>query len=206
MLHLYLSETRVRDVVFQYDNESLSEKTQKTDKVVTIKSGIKGGLPVWLNVIGFKGEGNVGADGSITISNSKLQKPTDFNIVSILKLYLDDDRCVFLNETADFLNVKVNKIIRVKSKFRPLINGSDGIERIINFKNSDLIEWQTILNGVTIKFGTTPSSFLTNTPIYQCLHRDDNSLNIDFFGTLDYLSKDKQELSLTPLFFGVEFD
>lgn len=209
MIHLYLNEKRIKDIAFQINKDSLNQITNKNAKIISMKSEIKGGLPTWLEFIGFKGDGMIGGEGKLQFSKEVKPTSIEYFIIEFIKDKLFENDFNFVTSKTNFSEINKDlPIFRVQSEFKPLVEGHNGLERINNFQEMDYVEWIGEFENYKIKFGTSKESYVGRTAIFQCLNSQSKKMKIDFFGTLSTFEKDfndrKQIINLLPLFFGVD--
>jgi hypothetical protein len=209
-IHLYSSEKRIKDILFQMDPQYLNEVGKKMDKQLSMKGEIKGGLPHWLQFLGFGGGGTLGAEGKIGIVEEIKPQSLEHAILGILKkvilpgqFYLMDKDTLFANYS-DFNK----KIIRAKGYFKMCVEGDSGLERLAKYDAMKYVEWTGAFTDFQLKFGTTPKNYIAPTAIFQCLCFPDTSAEIDFFGVVTRVTTGNGQtvIEALPLFFGIEID
>jgi hypothetical protein len=212
IIHFYLSEQRIKDLLFQINPNLLTETTNKIDKELALKGEIKGGVPKWIEFLGFGGEASFGTEGKIAFSKEIKPISTNFYILEVLKNVIITNEFNSIDDNTFFKDLNEKEVIRVKGKFRICVEGSTGMERINNFDRLPYIEWEGVFNDIKIKFGTSKDNYLARTAIYQCLSFPEVSADIDFFGVLTKIHSQVENqitlncLDVLPLFFGVEID
>lgn len=211
-INLYRSDPRIKDLLFQIDPDLLQEETSKTDKELVVKGEVKGGVPTWLGFFGFTGEATAGGEGKIVFSKEIKPLGTEYYLLAMLKKIILKNDFTHLDSATAFAHVASNRgVFRVKGLFRMLVPGQSGMERVMNFDNAKMVEWEGVFQDFKVRFATTPGSYVARTAVYQILSRPECSATVDFFGILTHTNHKTDAggeniFELLPLFFGVEYD
>lgn len=205
IIHIYTSEDRIKEIAFQIDPNSLNETTKSTEKKISVEAEVSGGLPNWMGLLGFKGEGKIGSNGEFNFTKEEVRNDVDYNIISLIKSHILNNKFIHITNNIDLANLNFNsKIVRVQGNFKPEIIGSNGIERIKAFEESIYVEWTGNFNGLEVRFGTSKENYQNRTLIYQYLMNKDIDNYFDLFAVTT--KKENNLLLLLPLFFGIELN
>jgi len=205
LIHIYTSDERLKEIAFYLDSSNLNEVKTTSEKSVALKGEIKGGLPNWLGIFGFSGEGSIGADGEMVFSKEEVPKEINFIILKLVRDFFLKKDFVYINSSTEVKNERFSSnFVRVKGCFKPILAGSNPLEKITSFEESTYVEWEGNFNGTKIKFGTTKNNYKNKTLIFQYINNESEKNYFDLFALL--LKKTDDEIELLPLFFGVEIE
>lgn len=205
IIHIYTAEERIKEIAYQIDDKSLNEVKTSTEKNLNLNAEVSGGLPNWMGLIGFKGQGKIGGSGEFNMTKEEVRTEIDFYIISIIKSHILKNKFLHINHQIDLNSLDFNtEIVRVQGNFNPEVLGSTGIERIKSFEEAIYIEWSGNFNGLEVRFGTSKDNYQNRTLIYQYLMNNDIDNYFDLFAVTT--KTEKGIIHLLPLFFGIELN
>ncbi len=207
-LNIYYNSKRLRDFVFQIDKNILTETTSEFGGGASIKGNVKGGLPKWLETIGFGGEASLEANGNVSSKKQKKFTDIDLKALDFIRREIEKNNYFTIEDKTSLMELKNAGIVRMIGDFTPIINGKNGVERVANFKTLDYIEWVDKKEKLEFRIGTSTDSFHYKTPLYQCLSMHSPKMRFDFFGMLTSIEElsNNKIINLMPLFIGVDFN
>ncbi len=204
-IYFYKSEKRIRDLAYQIAPSALAEKTKKNEKEGAVQGELSGGIPQWVELLGFKGEGKVGVDTKIIRSDEEKYPTLNIALIDVVRNFFLSNDHTFIHEDSDLSNIiPVKNLLRVKGLFSPDLEGLTGTERIANFERLQYITWHGRFKNFVVSFGTSKESYDSKTPVFQCLSSQNKELLLEVYGTLNEL--DGTSINILPLFFGTDLN
>lgn len=210
ILHLYLNEKRLKDLAVQLSPALKTDETESIGKEIALNGEVEGGIPSWMEFLGFKGSGKLGSSGKIVMSKEVKPASIEYALLRIFKEKIQDNSINFISSGSRYADLdKEENLVRIKGKFRLQVDGEDGLERVSNFSEQVYTEWLASFTDFTVILGASQESYTGRTPIFQCLSSADQSLNLEVLGLVTSTDSDADimhVLRVVPIYFGVEIN
>ncbi len=211
ILHLYLNEKRLKDISIQLSSKLNPDETKTIDKEININGEISGGIPSWLEYLGFKGQGKIGSQGKIAISKEIKPLSLEFALLKIFKEKIIKNDFNHLTPKTKFNEIKRgNDLVRIQGKFEIQVKGINSLERVSNFESLPYVEWVGDFYDFQVILSSSKESYTGRTPIFQCLSSPEQILEMEVLGVITSISgmsnQDRNVVRVLPIYFGVDLD
>lgn len=211
ILHLYLNEERLKDISIQLHSSESPVETKTIDKEINLNGEISGGIPSWMEYLGFQGDAKLGSEGKIAISKEIKPLSIELALLKIFKEKIIKNNFIHVTDHSLYSQLyDKNGLVRIQSKFKILVEGADALERVANFENLSYIQWESHFADFKIVLSTSKESYTGRTPIFQCLSQPNQSLDLEVLGIITKnsysIDSGQKIISILPVYFGVALD